>query len=401
MTVRFVHITFERLVDRIRGTKQLNFGERIASTNLNFLLGSGASRPLLGTLGQIETLLTIAEESGAADDLVARRFLQHEFFRSAIGPVLKILVPSKFLKDPTGGAYVRFFRALQALLHRRDSATEGRRARIFTTNYDPLTELALEAVGMDYEDGFAGRLSPKFSMGNYGSIRYVRSQYFETTNESPTVDVHKLHGSLTWALSDGPNSEITFDGSLNGVRRVGDALADNPVGRFKTLNGRAYRSILAACTKAAVKFDTAPFGSAYDELAIVNPSSAKYASTVLTRAYYDQLRSLSNELERTNTTLLCIGFSFEDLHIREIVVRAADSNPTLTVIVFAHDAPAAIRLEELLEPPDRRNLNVIVIEPDEVADAAGNLSSLPWTLLTLTERVLEPAISRRAQVAKR
>ncbi|MCU1579734.1 MAG: hypothetical protein JWP19_1938 [Rhodoglobus sp.] len=372
---------------------ELKIAERIASTNVNFLFGSGASRPLLATLGMIEGYLTESEESDTEDDLKTRRFLQWEFFRGSIQPSLGMSDLALFVADPTGREYLRFYRALQALLFRRDSATEGRRAKIFTTNYDPFSELALEAIGMDYEDGFAGRLHPTFSTGNYGSLRFMRSTHFDTTHESPMVDVHKLHGSLTWGLSPTNIDEIVFDGELSRVKSAAHALDGKPRPALRNLANRTYQSIRLGCVRSGARFDMEPFGEAYDQLAIVNPSSAKYSSTVLTRAYYDQLRTLSNELERTNSTLMSIGFSFEDSHLRDIVLRAADSNPTLTLIAFAYDDIAKRRISQLLNVKERRNRNVLVQGPIDIKTATST-SRVHWSLAEITSRVLEPAVPR-------
>lgn len=45
----------------------------------------------------------------------------------------------------------------------------------------------------------------------------------------------------------------------------------------------------------------------------------------------------SNSLERENSLLFVMGFSFADEHIRSIVKRALKTNPTLVVIVFAYE----------------------------------------------------------------
>lgn len=76
---------------------------------------------------------------------------------------------------------------------------------------------------------------------------------------------------------------------------------------------------------------------ALEQLAVVLPNKGKFASTVLNETYYDQLRRLSNQLELPNTSLLVMGFSFADEHIRSLITRAAKANPTLKVIIFCYD----------------------------------------------------------------
>jgi hypothetical protein len=191
----------------------------------------------------------------------------------------------------------------------------------------------------------------------------------------------------------GPQGEsIDFDGDLHQLRGIRDELAANPLPRFQGgLDSRTFESALRSSRRWAA-ISTVAFGELFDRLGIVNPSSTKFESTVLMRVYYDQLRILSNELERTNTSLVCLGFSFEDAHIREIVTRAADGNPTLTVFVFAFDTAAARRLGELLRLAERRNRNILVVEPN--TDLEDDVEGVkPWTLDELTRAVLMPNVS--------
>ena len=80
------------------------------------------------------------------------------------------------------------------------------------------------------------------------------------------------------------------------------------------------------------------FSERYEELLIVNPTKDKFKSTLLNQTYYELLRIYSNELERENTVLFVLGFSFTDEHIRELTLRVANSNPTLAIYVFAHSS---------------------------------------------------------------
>ena len=78
------------------------------------------------------------------------------------------------------------------------------------------------------------------------------------------------------------------------------------------------------------------FIEAYEKLGIVNPDKQKFATTVLNETYYELIRRFANELEKENSVLFVHGFSFRDEHLRDVVVRAARSNPTLQVIVFCY-----------------------------------------------------------------
>ena len=79
------------------------------------------------------------------------------------------------------------------------------------------------------------------------------------------------------------------------------------------------------------------------------------------------LRLYANSLEKENSLLFILGFSFADEHIRDITLRAANSNPTLQIIVFAFDdsAKRAIEAELRIDEGSSKNNNIKVISPIE------------------------------------
>ena len=48
------------------------------------------------------------------------------------------------------------------------------------------------------------------------------------------------------------------------------------------------------------------------------------------------MRLYSNALEKENSVLFVVGFSFADEHIATLTRRSAENNPTLKVIIFAY-----------------------------------------------------------------
>src|SRR6185436_13826702 len=97
----------------------------------------------------------------------------------------------------------------------------------------------------------------------------------------------------------------------------------------------------------------------YDQFPIVNPTKEKFKHTVLNETYYEMLRIYSNELEKENTVLFVMGFSFADEHIREISLRAANSNPTLLIYVFAHTRQAKAEIDTRFPDDVIKNGNII------------------------------------------
>jgi hypothetical protein len=115
-----------------------------------------------------------------------------------------------------------------------------------------------------------------------------------------------LHGSVSWR-AEGKNIELDKDLKL--VDEIQKSLI-NEDNKFK---------------------------ENYDKLMIVNPSKKKFKDTVLNETHYDLLRMYSNELEKENSVLFVMGFSFADEHIRELTLRVANTNPTSIIYIFVYD----------------------------------------------------------------
>lgn len=165
-----------------------------------------------------------------------------------------------------------------------DAATNGFIKEVFTTNYDMLLEMALEANYIPYFDGFTGSYEPFF---NPESI-----EDFPSMNDSTSrwIRLWKIHGSLNWSFKEA---------------------TENSAGRI---------------VRSTIK------GSASNEL-MIYPSKEKYA---LSRrepfiAYFDRLKKymLNGEL-----VFIFSGYSFSDQHINDIIFNALRQNPRLYVVVM-------------------------------------------------------------------
>jgi hypothetical protein len=111
------------------------------------------------------------------------------------------------------------------------------------------------------------------------------------------------------------------------------------------------------------------FSDGYDRLGIVNPDKRKFATTVLNETYYELIRRFANELEKENSVLFVHGFSFRDEHLRDLVLRAARTNPTLQVIVFCYSSGARVNYEKLLPDVEVKNGNIQFVAPDELDES--------------------------------
>lgn len=97
---------------------------------------------------------------------------------------------------------------------------------------------------------------------------------------------------------------------------------------------------------------------------MVNPTKHKFQETVMDMHFYELMRLYSNSLEKENTILFVMGFSFADEHIARLTMRAADSNPTLQIVIFAFsDAEESSFKKNLHFTDSALNSNVTVITP--------------------------------------
>lgn len=342
------------LIDTLKDT--------IQDCNINFLIGSGLSRPLLTTLGRIELLLT--DLAGRADvpaerSTLVRASLYKAYFDGVIYPNLKILASAPETTAVSKN-YETLLSSINTVLLRRKTTIIGKSVNVFTTNIDVFLDNALEELGLEFNDGFTGRFHPRFSLSNFKKTHFIKSSHYDNTSELPVFNLLKLHGSLSWTLGD---ADVEFSSDLTHVKTVAEALVSSGC-LLDVPDDATVDSLLAAAQGKSPDASVDAFLKAYEQLLIVvNPTKDKFKHTLLNQTYYELLRLYSNELEKENTALFVLGFSFADEHIREITLRSANSNPTLVIYVVAYDSDARITLDGLLSSR-AVNRNIKIISPD-------------------------------------
>lgn len=333
----------------------------IQDCNLNFLLGSGLSMPYIRTLGNIESLLTEVDKSSlpAAETQVVRCSLYKLYFDQVMQRN-RLILNKDATAAPVQAAYSGLLRTLNTILQRRKSSLLGKEINLFTTNVDIFLERSLEEIGLEFNDGFNGRFKPRFSLSNFNKSRSKRSLHFDNVSEIPVFNLIKLHGSVTWHLED--DRTMTFSATLDKVGTI--AAIQIPDGCLvKVVDDANFDDLAAAAKNLKVTKEMEAFVTAYEDLLVVNPTKEKFKHTLLNQTYYELLRIFSNELEKDNSVLFVMGFSFADEHIREITLRAANSNPTLLVYVFAHSTASAAAIRSQLGT-DIKNANINIIAPN-------------------------------------
>lgn len=338
--------------------------------NLNFLLGSGLSSPFLPTLGNYESLLTALD---AQTNLSSTRsqLIRASIYKTYFDAVIKrnsLIIDSHASAASVLASYETFLKTLNAILLRRKSTILSKEVNLFTTNIDVFLEKALEDADLEFNDGFNGRFSPKFSLSHFKKTHFKKSLHYDNIAELPVFNLMKLHGSLSWQLNQ---QSIAFAQGLKQVKTLaGMSLPASSI--LQVTDNTDIDALVQQSASKQLDRQTEDFLSAYEQmLFIVNPSKEKFKHTLLNQNYYELLRLYSNELEKENTILIVMGFSFADEHIREITLRAANSNPTLMIYIFAHTKAAGDEIQARFPEPDPKNRNIKIIRPPQAKQQGG------------------------------
>lgn len=300
----------------------------VQSGQINLLIGSGASLPAISVAGNIEADINAALE---AHDEATARHLSLDFIEK-IGAVHKRLINND--GDANVAATLEQYRALLSsidrILFERKTQLLPRQANLFTTNYDMFIEVAARQVpSLIVNDGFDR------TVGAAGGFPFAPERYFDRTyrsglvysqqSEMPTINLIKVHGSLSWRRQD---NAILYDEKLPSVLSADDRAAPAKIDEFLS------------------------------DHVLILPNVRKFHATLLERVYYDLLRLFSNALDRENALLISFGFSFADEHILDITRRAL-RNPTAQLIIVSYSADGAEDYRAKFE----HHRNVLILAP--------------------------------------
>lgn len=296
--------------------------ERIfQSANINFIIGSGGSLPAISVLGTIESELETLVRAGNDNEYFSKSASFLNDVWNANNVLLERARPGRqwdlsFVAHvkKTQQNYMNFIRALEMLLTRRRTGLLPRRINLFTTNYDLFIEdAAVKNNNIILNDGFRHRgdlyNNMIFDPKSFYQTIHTTGNLYNYSVELPTVNLIKLHGSLSWKNRD------------NEIYYVIQDMKTDEIGSPQEKQDwvRSHQLVL--------------------------PRKDKFRETVLDNVYYDLLRTYSNELDKEGTLLIVFGFSFADEHI-ETLTKKALRNATLKVVIFAYDEAAKARFAE-------------------------------------------------------
>ena len=178
--------------------------------------------------------------------------------------------------------YERFYKKLVL----RDRSLP--RPRVFTTNYDHFSELAMDRLGIPYANGFSGVVERRF---NPAIFRYALAEQLDVASRKWTavdafVYLCKLHGSVTWTEDDH---------GLFPIKEVWPPESSNQM--------------------------------------LIYPTPAKQNSS-LGSPYADLFREFQSRIVREQSVLITAGYAFGDEHLNNIIYQAL-TIPTFRLVIFA------------------------------------------------------------------
>lgn len=196
-----------------------------------------------------------------------------------------------------------------------------KRANLFTTNYDMAFDYALDNLGVHYINGFMGVHNRCFRPEVYDYDIYYPGQSVsgKVHRAEKVLRYYKMHGSLSWVATESTPlnvygiKEITMDGTF-------EPNTDNQI--------------------------------------MIYPCVSKKTFT-LDLPYSELFRQFAQAITQPQSVLFCIGYSFFDEHINDIIYQAL-SIPSFTLVI------ANFKInEEIQKLKDLNDPRIIVLDPDD------------------------------------
>ncbi|MGX4763427.1 SIR2 family protein [Holzapfeliella sp. JNUCC 72] len=320
------------------------------SKQLNFLIGSGASFPAIPLMGQVGSKYYDTDEK-KNDILVSiiksRSRLLYNFRNNVVYKnntfvnkgTLNYFFSKKYGIDfiqfnismfflirkmfSVRNQYSNFLNSVINILNLSNSRQTPRSANIFTTNYDLFLEKAADELLKNqrfvFNDGASGYFTRVLDGSNYNKTVSYKGLNDNYINEIPSITLIKPHGSVNWNKTS--DDEIIIEN--------------------KVVNSSF----------------------------VVPPTGHEEQDTFLDNHFHEMLRIFQLELDKPQSVLFVVGFSFQDKHIAKMVKRALQ-NPELMVYVICFSNQDKNYISTNLSSPKIHNLKFIT--PGDLLENPGN-----------------------------
>ncbi|MCO6543126.1 MAG: SIR2 family protein [Lactobacillus sp.] len=269
----------EELIKKIR--------ELALTKKLNFLLGSGTSSPAIPLMNKVNGKDNKERNINLTDVIKkeSKKLLNGKFNDDSKDDDSKNIKNSKTILR----TYENFILAISNILDQSNSRQVPKEVNIFTTNYDLFIEKAIDNVisntNLYFNDGARGYFNRYLDSANFNKTVSYRGLNDNYIDELPSLTLIKPHGSINWE-------------NINDKR----VLIKNEIAK---------------------------------EPLIVPPNHMEGEATFLNNHFHDMLRVFQLELDKPESVLFVLGFSFQDDHIARMIRRALQ-NKELIIICFGY-----------------------------------------------------------------
>ena len=295
---------------------------RLAITKqLSFLIGSGTSVPAIPLMGDV-AVVDIEERNEKLKDIVKE--VSNELINNTgDSKVEKVL-----------NTYVEFIASIINILNLSNSRQTPKTINLFSTNYDLFIEKAIDVSMRTYRfvfnDGASGYFNRILDSSNYNKTVSYKGLNDNYTNEIPSITLIKPHGSINWEIS-------------NNRALIRNYPTESPL--------------------------------------IVRPTGKEENETFMDNHFHEMLRVFQLELDKPQSVLFVIGFSFQDSHIAKMV-RRATQNPELIVYIFGFNDEDEKKIFDNLKL-EKNIRNLILLTPKDFDETY--IDNDVFTLSNLTD----------------
>lgn len=269
------------------------------SKQLNILIGSGVSLPAIPLMRNIEGKSKEEKNKNLVNIVanVSRTLLNDN---------------SNAGTQQTLNNYYDFLYQVIQLLNMSNSRQVPRSVNIFTTNYDLFIEKAIDDLSIEnklvFNDGANGYFNRYIDSSNYNRVVSYKGLNDNYINEISSINLIKPHGSVNW-------------------ERKSDKIL-------------VHNGVVKDCV-------------------VVKPTGLEEQETFLNNHFHEMLRMFQLELDKPQTTLFVVGFSFQDEHIAKMFKRALQNIELLAYVFCFTDEERDVIKNNLNIQNDKHNLRIL------------------------------------------